>query len=118
MARLDPKMALMQALIPGPGYGLDLMKKLEEKTKGSIRLSQAAAYAALRALEDEGLAESYLGDEKIPETGGRPRRYFKLTAEGKRVALEDREAVSGLFGLVPAKVRAMIATLITPGVAR
>jgi PadR family transcriptional regulator PadR len=111
VASIDAKMALLQLLISGPSFGLELMERLEGKTKGKMKLSQGATYEALRTMEGEGLVESYLGDEKVPERGGRPRRYFKLTAEGRRVGMEDRATAAGLFDLIPAKVRALVAAI-------
>jgi PadR family transcriptional regulator, regulatory protein PadR len=51
-------------------------------------------------MEREGLLESYEGDP-LPERGGRPRRYYKLTALGQKAAMEQRTVIAGLFGLVP-----------------
>jgi PadR family transcriptional regulator len=105
---IDVKTLLLAQLVRGPTYGLKMIEDLETKTKGKVGLSQGAVYMALRELETDGLVASFQGDEKLHERGGRPRRYWKLTAEGKRVATEDRAAVAGLFGL-SAKVRALVA---------
>jgi PadR family transcriptional regulator, regulatory protein PadR len=95
------KAALLQVLIRGEGYGLDLIERVRDNTKGRIILGQGSVYPALRDLEEEGLVKSYEG-EPIPERGGRPRRYYKLTAAGQRAALADADAVTALFGrLVP-----------------
>ena len=57
---------------------------------------QGRVYPVLRQLESEGLLESYDG-ESLPQRGGRPRRYYRLTAEGRRAAIDDAQALSGLF---------------------
>lgn len=98
---ISAKAALLQALIRGPGYGLDLVERVKKQTKGSVSLGNASVYPALRGLEQEGLIESYEG-EPMPERGGRPRRYYKLTAVGKKAAMENRQTAAALFGfLVP-----------------
>jgi PadR family transcriptional regulator, regulatory protein PadR len=61
-------------------------------------------YPALRELETEGLVKSWEADP-TPERGGRPRRYYKLTAAGQRAATEQKQAIAGLFGLVPEGAR-------------
>jgi PadR family transcriptional regulator PadR len=94
---VSAKAALLQALIQGKGYGLELIDRVAERSKGAIKLGQGSVYPALRDLEDEGLVKSWDG-EPLPERGGRPRRYYELTAEGRRAAVEQREAVVGLFG--------------------
>jgi PadR family transcriptional regulator PadR len=102
---VNAKAALLQALVQGKGFGLELIDRVAERTKGRIKLGQGSVYPALRDLEDEGLVKSWDG-EPIPERGGRPRRYYELTAEGRRAAFDQREAVVGLFGnLRPAGAR-------------
>ena len=95
------KAALLQALLSGRGYGLDLIERVKERTNGQIVVRQGSIYPALRALEREGLLISYEADPS-PERGGRPRRYYELTAEGRRVAFSQRESISGLLDLVGA----------------
>lgn len=100
---ISTKSALLQALVEGEGYGLELMERVREKSGGRFLLHQGSVYPALRELEEEGLAESYSG-KPTAERGGRPRIYYRLTPEGRRVAYEQREAVLGLYwdpGLVP-----------------
>jgi PadR family transcriptional regulator PadR len=97
------KAALLQALIRGPGYGLDLIERVRTLTSGGIELHQGSIYPALREMEREGLLTSYESDP-LPERGGRPRRYFKLTAAGARAVMEHRAAVAPLFEL-PAGAR-------------
>jgi PadR family transcriptional regulator PadR len=94
---ITPKAALLQALVRGESYGLELIERVAQQTHGQIRLNQGSVYPALQDMEEEGLVESREGDP-LPERGGRPRRYFHLTAEGKRTAATQRKAVMGLFG--------------------
>jgi PadR family transcriptional regulator PadR len=99
--RIDPQTALLQALISGDGYGLELIERVDERTQGKLRLAHGQVYPALRQLERDGLVESYRG-ETVPDRAGRPRIYYRLTGEGRRAAFEDREAGQLLFGLPPA----------------
>ena len=94
---LNAKAALLQVLIREHGYGLDLIERVRERTNGKLTLHQGSVYPALRDLEREGLVKSWEADPS-PERGGRPRRYYKLTAAGQRVATETRNAIVGLFG--------------------
>lgn len=94
---------MLQALISGEGYGLDLIDRVKKLTNGRVQLGQGTVYPLLRDLEREGLLDSHDG-EPMPERGGRPRRYYKLNATGAKAAMEEREAVGGLFGLlIPAR---------------
>jgi len=96
---IDHKAALLQALAAGgEGYGLELIDRVKQQTNGAITLLQGRVYPALRELEQEGFVKSYESDP-LPERGGRPRRYYKLTAEGRRAATAQRNAASSLFQL-------------------
>ena len=93
--------ALLQALVRGDGYGLELIERVKERTGGKVALHQGSVYPALRKLEREGLVESYEG-ESVADRMGRPRIYYRLTAEGVRAAAEQRETFLGFFGWDPA----------------
>jgi PadR family transcriptional regulator PadR len=95
---LDTRTALLQALVEGESYGLALIERVEKRTNRKLRIQQGRVYPVLRQLEAEGLLESYDGDP-MPERGGRPRRYYKLTAEGMRAARADAKAIAGLLKL-------------------
>jgi len=101
MASVDTKLALLQALVEGESYGLELIERVKEMTKGEVKIIQGSVYPALRELEDEGLAKSYDG-EPLAERGGRPRRYYKLTASGQRAA---RQQATALYGLLKPALR-------------
>ncbi|WP_203691941.1 PadR family transcriptional regulator [Streptomyces sp. SID12488] len=55
-------------------YGYELMK--------AAKLASGTLYPILARLKDAGLVDS---EWETPEEGQRPRRYYKLTAEGARV---------------------------------
>jgi len=86
----------MAILISGKSYGLEIIEKVSERTKGAITLNEGSVYPTLKAMEREGLLRSFDG-EPMPERGGRPRRYYELTGEGRRVATEQHAAIAGLF---------------------
>jgi PadR family transcriptional regulator, regulatory protein PadR len=93
---ISAKTALLQALIAGDGYGLDLIERVKDRTGGQIVLGQGSVYPALRELERDGLATSY-ESEPLPERGGRPRRYYRITGEGRKVAALQRKALLGIL---------------------
>jgi PadR family transcriptional regulator PadR len=96
MTAVDTKLALLQALIRGESYGLELIDRVHDATNRQISLMQGRVYPALRELEADGLVESY-DAEPTPERSGRPRRYYKLTAEGRRAARAQARALYGLL---------------------
>jgi PadR family transcriptional regulator PadR len=90
--------ALLHALVEGDGYGLELIERLRERTRGRLSLGQGSIYPALRDLEREKLVSSYEGDA-TPERGGRPRIYYKITALGRRSVREQRAVLQGLLDM-------------------
>jgi PadR family transcriptional regulator PadR len=96
MTLLDTRTALLQALISEEGYGLELIERVKERTKGKVILMQGRVYPLLRELERGGLVTSYDGP-RLAERGGRPRRYYKLTAEGRRIARQEATAIAALL---------------------
>jgi PadR family transcriptional regulator PadR len=78
----------------GEGYSVPLVLELEERTGREI--SAAAVHIALRRLEEKDLARSRFRRAPSDE-GGRERRYYKLTAEGRRRLREARRVYLRLW---------------------
>jgi PadR family transcriptional regulator PadR len=96
MTAFDNKVAILSALVSDPGYGLEIIERVKDLTNGHVRMVQGRVYPALRELEDEGFLESYDGPA-LPERGGRPRRYYRITAEGRKAVRTQAKAISGLL---------------------
>lgn len=90
---LSAKAALLQVL-DSPGHGLELIRRVQTKTSGRVRLNQGSVYPALRQLEHEGLVRSWKGQS--PKGGGRPRTYYELTLAGVRASSQLKEILAGL----------------------
>jgi len=57
-------------------YGYELVQKISQK----IDISEGSAYPLLRRLTKEGYFTTYLRES----TEGPPRKYYKLTVEGRK----------------------------------
>jgi len=66
-------------------YGYDLIKQLDEQSSGYFILKEGSLYPIMYRLEDKGYIESYRSD--LGEKRKVPRKYYKITSEGKE-ALE------------------------------
>jgi PadR family transcriptional regulator, regulatory protein PadR len=64
-------------------------------TRTGRNVARGALYTALERLQAKGLLTSRVG-EPLPERGGRPRRYFTVTADGLALLREARAAVAKL----------------------
>jgi PadR family transcriptional regulator PadR len=98
---ISARTAILMSLMGGRGFGLEIIQRVRERSNGKILLNEGSVYPALKALERDGLLRSYDG-EPMPERGGRPRRYYELTGEGRRVATEQRVALLNLLQPVEA----------------
>ncbi len=67
-------------------YGYEITQKVEELSKGSIKLTFGALYPVLHKLEAEG----YVQTETV-NIGKRVRIYYMLTKEGKSWAQSKLE---------------------------
>ena len=59
-------------------YGYELIEAISEE----IQISEGTVYPILRRLTKEGYFETYLEES----TGGAPRKYYKITLEGKKAS--------------------------------
>lgn len=79
---------ILKALFDGDRYGYDIIKEIEQKSKGQYQLKQPTLYSSLKRLEEQGLTSSYWSDEKV--FGGR-KKYYTLTKLGKDVFLKNQQ---------------------------
>ena len=79
-------------------YGVAVMDEISDKTGREMNIS--AIHAVLRRLEEKGLLKSRMGGS-TNERGGRRKRLFTLTKEGK-LALDEINAIrSSLYKNIP-----------------
>ncbi len=71
--------AVMQLLSSGEKYGYELVEALSQKSNGVLAMGQSTLYPLLYTLEAKGLVTS-----RVDEKGARPRRFYRLTASGRR----------------------------------
>lgn len=85
-------------------YGLAIINKIEEVSKGKRKIGANTLYPTLRRMEssEKGYISSRWGDERpeeLIERGGARRRYYKLTDKGREAleaAWEYRENLLGI----------------------
>ena len=63
-----------------PMYGYEIAKQLDALGDGVLPMNQAAIYPVLRSLEKQSLLRSQM----VPSESGPPRKYYQLTAAGRR----------------------------------
>jgi DNA-binding PadR family transcriptional regulator len=84
--------ALLQVLREGPGYGRELVLRINRTSSGRLRFAEGSIYPALRHLEAARLVRSW-GVVPGRRRGGRARTYYELTERGARASEADRVAL-------------------------
>jgi PadR family transcriptional regulator len=78
---------LVMALVEDrPRHGYEIGKLIEERSGGTLVFHVASLYPMLYRLERKGLLEG----RWVEKAGQRRRRYYRLTAEGRRVLARQR----------------------------
>jgi len=85
-----------------PRHGYDIGTLIETRSGGRLRFNVASLYPLLYRLEKRG----WIQGRWVEKPGQRRRRYYRLTAEGKKVLASQRnswrefvEAISRITGI-------------------
>ncbi len=76
------EMAILASLWQSRLYGLEILRALSEKSR--LEIAEGTLYPILSRLKAEGLLDS----EWVEAEAGHPRKYYWLTAPGRRRARE------------------------------
>jgi transcriptional regulator len=80
------ELLILALLEDGPRHGYEMGKLIETQSLGSIRFQIASLYPMLYRLEKRGIIEG----RWVEKAGQRRRRFYRLTAEGRRVLRSHR----------------------------
>ena len=101
------EMAVMAAILRlgAHAYGRRVLNDIEDRLEREV--AAGAVYATLDRLEGKGLLSSKAASG-TPERGGRPRRYYTVSAAGLRALNQSKTALDSVWrGLAwPVKGRA------------
>jgi DNA-binding PadR family transcriptional regulator len=92
---LRPRLfAILLALAEGPRHGYGLMQALQTDPTEQWLLGPATLYRTLKEMQDQSLITSVEGPDE--ESGGPPRRYYRLTALGRRAGAAEAARMAAL----------------------
>jgi DNA-binding PadR family transcriptional regulator len=98
--KLDPlpsaAFQILLALAEDDLHGYAIMRRVEEQSEGRVRLGPGTLYGSIQTLLEEGLIEEIDGSAETTP-GGERRRYYRLTAAGRKVARSEAERIAGLL---------------------
>ena len=79
-------------------YGVSIKNVIESRLSRSV--SMGALHTALVRLEAKGYIKSFNG-EATEERAGRPKKYFQITALGKKAMAYSKETREELWKAIP-----------------
>ena len=93
---------ILLALADEERHGYGIMKEVEGRTGGEVRLGPGTLYGSIKRMLANGLIEE--SDER-PDPGwdDQRRRYYRITDFGRRVAGAEAERLQGLIDAARAK---------------
>jgi PadR family transcriptional regulator PadR len=86
------------AILFKEAYGVAIKNEIEQRLSRNV--SMGAMHTALVRLEDKGYIKSHDG-EATEERMGRPKKYFQITALGKKAMEYTRETRNSLWSAIP-----------------
>lgn len=95
---------VLSLLKDGDKYGYEMADELAKRSDHTFELKEGTLYPLLHTLEKNGFVSSYIKEGP----GGRERKYYRLTEEGRR-QLEEKakewklfsEKVNAVIGATP-----------------
>ena len=104
--RLDPLPAaafhILMSLADEDLHGYEIMRRVEEQTDGRTRMGPGTLYSSIQALLDAGFI-SEVAARKDARLNDARRRYYHLTAAGRKAARDEAERLASLLRVARAK---------------
>ena len=86
------------AILNNEAYSVSIKDEIESRLSRDV--SMGALHTALKRLEDKGFTKSFSG-ESSEERAGRPKRYFEITAHGKKAMQYTKDTRDELWRAIP-----------------
>jgi len=86
---------ILLALADQDRHGYEIMREVDERTAGKVRLGPGTLYGSIKRMLSDELIEE-LDERPDPEMDDERRRYYRLSGFGRRVAVAEAERLAGL----------------------
>ena len=90
-----PAFHILLALADRERHGYHIMREVEERTEGRVRLGPGTMYGSIKRMLVDGLIEE-TEERPDPDLDDERRRYYRLTDFGYRVASAEAERLERL----------------------
>ena len=98
LGEFEELVLLIVGVLQGDAYSISIKNALKEKTQRNPSIG--ALHSALNRLEKKGFIVSYEGGATT-ERGGRRKRFYEVTAFGRKALDQSFELRSSLYHLLP-----------------
>ena len=95
---------ILLSLADGERHGYALKREIAARTDGRMRLGPGVLYGAIAKLLAQGLIEES-DDRPDPHLDDERRRYYRITAFGRKVAHAEAARMRALVDLASARLR-------------
>jgi DNA-binding PadR family transcriptional regulator len=86
---------ILLALADQERHGYDIMREVDERTEGQVRLGPGTLYGSIKRMLNDRLIQE-LDERPDPESDDERRRYYRLTDLGYRVAVAEARRLENL----------------------
>jgi DNA-binding PadR family transcriptional regulator len=93
---------ILLALADEDLHGYAIMRSVAELTGGKVRMGPGTLYGSIKTLLEGGLIQE-VQESAYSGTGPERRRYYRLTAGGRRLARSEAERLAAMVRLAQAK---------------
>lgn len=106
MAVPPPVLQILIALAERERHGYAIMQDVAARTDGKVRLGPGTLYGSIKRMLLDGLIEE-IDERPDDDSDDVRRRYYRITPQGRRVAIEEIARLAKLVrqarasGLVP-----------------
>jgi DNA-binding PadR family transcriptional regulator len=101
LGEFEEVVILTVGILNNVAYSVAIKDEIESRLKRSV--SMGALHTALRRLEEKGYLKSSAG-EATEDRAGRPKRFFEITAIGKKAMQYAKSTRDELWRAIPKAV--------------
>jgi DNA-binding PadR family transcriptional regulator len=102
--KLDPlpsaAFQILLSLADADLHGYEIMRRVADQTGGRMRLGPGTLYSSLQSLLAEGFIQEL---EPGEDAGSERRRYYRLTAMGRKLARSEAERLADVLRVARSK---------------
>jgi PadR family transcriptional regulator, regulatory protein PadR len=101
LGEFEEVVLLVIGILNNEAYSVTIKDEIESRLTRTV--SMGALHTALKRMEEKGYLKSFDG-ESNEDRAGRPKRYFEITALGKKAMLYTKTTREELWKAIPKTV--------------